>query len=179
MRLHRFFVSQSKIGEKEIRLEDKNLTHQWKSVFRLESGDSVILFSGDGFDYTYEIKILSKNEAELILQEKIENKNTPVRAVYLFASLVKKDNFEWILEKGTELGVSHFIPVVSERTEKKDLNMERAQKIVIEASEQSGRGSVPAIHKVVSLEDSLKEFSIPLFAFHTEGAVSFRDLKYG
>jgi RsmE family RNA methyltransferase len=57
--------------------------------------------------------------------------------VVLFASLIKKDKFEWVLEKCTELGVSEFVPVISERSEKKGLNIERARKIIKEASEQS------------------------------------------
>ena len=77
----------------------------------------------------------------------------PTRDIYLCASIVKKDNFEWIVEKATELGVTHIIPVISERSEKKSLNEERLKKIALEASEQSGRGSVPTIHGIISLNE--------------------------
>jgi len=52
---------------------------------------------------------------------------------------------EWVVEKATELGVSKIVPVVSDRSEKKGFNLERARKIAVEASEQCGRGDVPLI----------------------------------
>ncbi len=73
--------------------------------------------------------------------------------LWLCVGIIKKDNFEWITQKATELGVSHIVPVLCERTEKKSLNMERLQKIAVEASEQSGRGDVPEIDEVVELSE--------------------------
>ncbi len=73
-----------------------------------------------------------------------------------------------MLEKGTELGVSYFHPIISERSEKKNINFERARKIVREASEQSGRGSLPSISDLANFEDSLNnDFSS--IAFHPTG----------
>ena len=64
---------------------------------------------------------------------------------------------ETILQKSTELGVSKIIPIVSERTEVKDLNYERARKIVIEATEQSNQLTPPEISEVIKLRDYLKK----------------------
>ena len=63
---------------------------------------------------------------------------------------------ETILQKATELGVSKIIPIVSERTEVKELNFERANKIVVEATEQSNQLTPPEISKVIKLKDFLK-----------------------
>ena len=63
---------------------------------------------------------------------------------------------ETILQKATELGVSKIIPIVSERSEVKELNSERAKKIVIEATEQSNQLVPPEISKVIKLKDFLK-----------------------
>lgn len=77
---------------------------------------------------------------------------------------------EWVLEKGTELGVSVFVPLVSDRSEKKNLNVERAEKILIESSEQSGRTVVPKLRDVVTFDEAIVE-DFPCFAFHPKGDV--------
>ena len=64
---------------------------------------------------------------------------------------------ETILQKATELGVSKIIPIISERTEVKELNFERANKIVVEATEQSNQLIPPQISKVTKLKDYLKD----------------------
>mgnify|MGYP001382418373 FL=1 len=67
---------------------------------------------------------------------------------------------EFIFQKATELGVSKIIPIISERTEIKDLNYERAQKIVVEATEQSNQLKPPEISKVIKLKDFMKNVEV-------------------
>jgi len=165
---------------KTVRIDEANLLHQWKNVFRLEKGDMVILLDNTGYEYAAEIQMLSKKEAEVLIGEKkladavlVESARSAPE-VWLHASLIKKDHFEWVLEKGTELGVRHFVPVLSERSEKKELNVERSEKIITEAAEQSGKGKLPVLHDIVSLSDALVELDphekIEKIAFHLEGA---------
>ena len=163
MRLHRFFVNEffdtplEALGEREINISDKELIHQWKNVFRLKAGDDVVVLDNTGNEYMAHIAELHKEMARLRLDKGIIVKNIPQRNISLFCSLIKKDNFELVLEKGTELGVSVFIPVLSERSEKKSLNMMRARKIIQEASEQSGRGQLPELHEVKKLQEAVEE----------------------
>ena len=65
-----------------------------------------------------------------------------------------------ILQKATELGISKIIPIISERTEVKELNLDRAKKIVIEATEQSNQLVPPEIVDVIKLKDFLQTFDI-------------------
>ena len=74
-------------------------------------------------------------------------------------SLLKKDKNDWVLQKCTELGVSHFILIISERTEKTGFDVERAEKIVIEASEQCGRSDIPCIREPITVEKVIDELS--------------------
>src|ERR1035437_6020103 len=137
MRLHHFFIEQ-KIGEaKMIRLEDADLLHQLKNVFRLEKGDEIVLLDNSDSEYRSKIELLSKKEGVFEVLEVTENIVKPTRGVCLCVSMIKKDNFEWILQKGTELGVSFFIPIISERSVKTNFNHERGLKIIKEAAEQS------------------------------------------
>ena len=63
-----------------------------------------------------------------------------------------------MIQKTTELGIQKFIPILSERTIVREINFGRAEKIVVEASEQSNRISIPEIKKLISLENFLSEF---------------------
>lgn len=156
---HRFF-SQEKLGQENSKLITNGpFVNQIKNVFRLAKDDKVILFDNSGYDFVCQIDGYENNGIALTIIEKKENVVLPSKETYLFASIVKKDNFEWIAQKATELGVSHIIPISSERSEKKDLNIERIQKIIIEAAEQSGRGTLPILHEIVDLSSALQNFS--------------------
>lgn len=161
MRLHRFYIDQ-KIGEAgEITLTDSDFIHQLVNVFRFQKGDKVILFDGSGFEFEAEIILISKKSARLHSGEEINFKILNVtpkgleqnnnKKVSLYLALIKKGNFELATEKCTEVGVSEIHPIISERSEKKDLNLERLNKIVKEASEQSGRVTLPKVFEITDL----------------------------
>lgn len=152
MRLHRFYVVQP-LGE-DVVINDVSLIKQWTNVFRYTINDLVILFNGDGNDTTFSIVSIDKKECVLTRTEQMPS-FIPNKKVTLFLSCIKKDNFELVAQKVTEIGVTSIVPIISERSEKKNLNHERLKKIVIEASEQCGRGDIPVISSIVSLEESL------------------------
>ncbi len=154
MKIQRFFINQ-KIELGEVGVSDIGVVHQIKNVFRMKGGEEVVVFDGSGFEFKARVSEVSKNSLTLNILEKIENKVVPKNKITLCQSLIKKDNFEWIVEKGTELGVSEFLPIVSERSEKKNLNIERLNTIAKEATEQSGRALVPKILNPQALNDVL------------------------
>lgn len=152
MRLHRFYVLQP-LGE-EVVINDVSLIKQWKNVFRYKKGDFVILFNGDGTDISYSIETISTKETTLARKE-ITPVYIPERKLTLYISIIKKDLFELVVQKATEIGVSTIIPILSERSLLKNLNENRLQKIIIESSEQCGRGDIPTILPAISLKDVL------------------------
>ena len=79
--------------------------------------------------------------------------------VELAICLVKKTSMEIILQKATELGVAKITPIISERTEVKNLNIERAKKIVVEATEQSNQLNIPSIQEPVKLKNFINSFN--------------------
>ena len=167
MRLHRFFIGEY-IEDNAISVNDIKLIHQWRNVFRFSLGDKVILFDGSGNEFVAEIKALKKGEALLAILEKKKG-IVPERNVWLFVGIPKKTKFELIVEKATELGVSHIVPVITERGEKKGLPEERLRKILKEASEQSGRATIPSLQGIFSLEDALLKHTMPLIVCHPSG----------
>ena len=168
MRLHRFYINQA-IQGKEIVIENKELFHQWRDVFRLNVGSQVILFNGDGVEYRSTLVALNFYDTRALVLETTKNSVPTKRSVHLFASLIKKDNLEWVFEKATELGVTQFHPMLSERSEKKNFNIERAEKIIIEAVEQSGRGILPLLYPLTPLIDTFGQNVFPMFVLHAEG----------
>ena len=157
--MHRFYVAGKISTDNYIgglfEVVDEALTNQLKKVLRFKIGYEITIFNGDGQDHECLIKGFEKDKVVLEIKKSGPSRYMPTRDIWLCAAVVKKDNFEWIVEKATELGVSHIIPILSERSEKKSLNMERLGKIIIEASEQSGRGNVPTIHPIIKLEESI------------------------
>jgi 16S rRNA (uracil1498-N3)-methyltransferase len=172
MRLHRFYILEVIGDKKEVAISSLEQVNQIRQVFRLKTGDLIIIFDGSGFDYECRIEEFTKDSMSLAVVSKIKSRYIPIRDIYLCMAAVKKDTFEWIVEKATELGVTNIIPIIAERSEKKSLNMERLEKIAVEASEQSGRGNIPTIGEIVSLDEALvflkKKENIELVAFHTE-----------
>jgi 16S rRNA (uracil1498-N3)-methyltransferase len=162
-RLHRFFVGPDIELEHYIWLHDARIISQWHKVLRYRAGQEVVLFNGET-DRLYVITELKKTEAHLELITEFKRK-TPKKNVYLFWSLLKKDKNNWVLQKCTELGVGHFVPILAERSEKTGFNIERAEKIVIEAAEQCGRSDIPKIREPLLLQTALHEYGkkIPLF----------------
>jgi len=176
MRLHRFYINELVGSKTEIILDDSSVVHQIRKVFRLKKGDLLIIFDGSGSDFTCGIEDFRDDTIILGMRSVTKSRFMPEREVYLYAALVKKDTFEWIVEKATELGVTKIIPVIAERTEKKAVNEERLKKIALEASEQSGRGSVPEIATVIDLRQAVsdlksgmdKALDIKIISFHTD-----------
>jgi 16S rRNA (uracil1498-N3)-methyltransferase len=159
MRIHRFYVTEQNLNTKApVVITNEPLVNQLKNVFRFVKDDRIILFNNSGFDFLFSIDVFNNDSVSLNLVEARENVVLPTRETYLFASIVKKDNFEWIAQKATELGVSHIIPIASERSEKKDLNTDRINKIIIEAAEQSGRGTLPILYAVTDLKTAITNY---------------------
>ncbi len=158
MKIHRFYIDTPlTIGSNTV--PSPELANQLKNVLRMSLRDETILFDNSGYQYRAAISSYQSESVTFDVLEQQEDVVKLDREIWLFAAIVKKDNFEWIVEKATELGVSQIVPVISARTEKKDVNMKRLLKVSIEAAEQSGRTTVPKIHDILKLADCLATYS--------------------
>jgi 16S rRNA (uracil1498-N3)-methyltransferase len=142
------------ITENTTGLLSKEHTHYVVNVMRLKRGSNINFFNKDG-EWQSEIVFLDRDRVEVKFLNKLKE-STKNSNIELAICLVKKSPMDTILQKATELGVSKIIPIVSERTEVKELNFERANKIVVEATEQSNQLIPPQILKVIKLKDYLK-----------------------
>tara|TARA_B100000686_G_scaffold87453_1_gene94218 strand:+ start:490 stop:1200 length:711 start_codon:yes stop_codon:yes gene_type:complete len=141
------------IVENTTSLLSKEHTHYLANVMRSKRGSNINFFNKEG-EWISEIVFLEKDRVEVKflnrVKESIKSSN-----IELAICLVKKNPMEIILQKATELGVAKITPIISERTEVKELNLERANKIVIEATEQSNQLRPPEISKIIKLKDFL------------------------
>jgi 16S rRNA (uracil1498-N3)-methyltransferase len=169
MKLQRFYIKEmhDRFGEialgREVWLHEPSIINQLLKVFRAKPGYQLILFN-DQEERLY--KIIKIDGADSIKLELITDivRKLPKKEVYLLFSVLKKDKNDWLVQKATELGVHKFVPVLASRSEKTGLNVERMQKIIIEAAEQCGRADVPEIREPIGLHEALGEYAdLPLF----------------
>ena len=154
-----------RISENTTYLLSKEHTHYVANVMRLKRGSNINFFNKDG-EWVSEIIFLEKDRVEVKFLNKVKE-SKKLSNIELAICLVKKNPMETILQKATELGVAKITPIISERTEIKELNYERANKIVIESIEQSNQLTPPLISEVIRLNDfinNLKKSTKLLFA---------------
>ena len=144
-------------------LLSKEHTHYVANVMRMKRGSNINFFNKDG-EWLSEIIFLDKNRIEIKFINKIKEPSKLIN-IELAICLVKKAPMETVLQKATELGVSKIVPIVSDRTEIKELNLERANKIVIEATEQSNQMSPPEISEVTKLKNYIEALESKILFF--------------
>ncbi len=141
------------IIENTTSLLSKEHTHYVVNVMRMKRGSNINFFNKNG-EWLSEIVFLNRDRVEVKFLIKLKEPTTKSN-IELAICLVKKSPMDIILQKATELGVTKITPILSDRTEVKELNFERAKKIVIEATEQSNQLIPPKISEVTKLKDFL------------------------
>jgi len=149
----RLFYSESLSINLEALL-DKSQSHYLSKVMRINIGQSFSLFNQSG-EWEAKIKEINKGIVEFLVIKKLRSANNE-RDIWLAFAPIKLNYLSLMIQKATELGVTKFIPVLTERTIVRKLNDKRLNKIIIEASEQSNRLKVPKLNKILKLDDFLK-----------------------
>lgn len=156
-KLHRFLIDT--IPETDSwRVTDEHIVKQLFSVLKVSVGESIILFTDNGNDIIVTIQDRDKHSC---LVQKIEEKSiTPLpKKIVAAVSITKGATFELVVQKLTEIGVQEIVPLISNRTVKQSIRLDRLQKISNEALEQSGGNTVVTIHKPTPLAECLTTFS--------------------
>ena len=128
--------------------------HYLYHVMRRAVGDEFLLFNGQDGEWLGCAEVLTKKQGIIRLISQTREQVQTAGAVLAMA-LIKKDNFDLVLQKATELGVCKIIPLITERTVVSKLNLERARHIVIEAAEQCERLDVPEITEPMAFKNFL------------------------
>ncbi len=128
-----------------------NQANYLSRVMRAKDGDIVILCDNLTGEWAASVVSAGKREVVLEVLECLRPRED-VPDFWLCAALLKKDRFDLVLEKATELGVAKIQPVITRRCVADKLNLDRAQTIVTEAAEQCARTALPDVAEPVKLE---------------------------
>jgi 16S rRNA (uracil1498-N3)-methyltransferase len=153
--MQRFLVNKQCIDHGNIILEG-DIVHQIRNVLRLQSGERIAVFDNDGLEYTIILDIVGKNQVKGTICHTRQIAKPDIK-ITLYQALLKSDHFEFVLQKCTELGVSVFVPVACERcvARKPSANkIQRWEKVIKEATEQSGRGVLPVLQPTISFDNA-------------------------
>ncbi|MGV3554970.1 MAG: 16S rRNA (uracil(1498)-N(3))-methyltransferase [Croceibacterium sp.] len=132
-----------------------NQAHYLARVMRVAQGDAVVLCDDETGEWAARVVSSGKRTVELEAVEKLRERE-PVPDFWLCPALLKKDRFDLVLEKSTELGVRAIRPVVTRRCVADKLNLDRAHAIVAEAAEQCARTALPELAAPVTLDALLR-----------------------
>jgi 16S rRNA (uracil1498-N3)-methyltransferase len=170
--MHRFFVPKESISVRHVVLS-RSQAHQICNVLRLRVGDKIIILDNTGHEYDVALKEVTRNKAIGEILQKRPATGEPSTQLTLYQSILSREKFEWVLQRCTEVGVTRFVPIVTQRsipykidsvTSKK---FSRWQHIIQEAAEQSHRGRIPEIRNLIKFQDaiaSLDKFDIVVIA---------------
>ena len=132
---------------------DKPQSYYLSKVMRMNEGQSFSLFNHGG-EWQAKIQSINKGIIEFLIVKKLRSANTE-KEIWLAFAPIKLNYLNLMIQKGTEIGVTKFIPILTERTIVRKINEKRINKIIVEASEQSNRIKVPSLNKLIKLDTFL------------------------
>jgi len=133
---------------------NKSQSHYLAKVMRVKVGESFSLFNQSG-EWEAKINEILKGIVEFTVLKKLREKDNE-KNIWLAFAPIKSNFFNFMIQKATELGVTKFVPIITDRTIVRKINYERIEKIIVEASEQSNRIKVPKVEKTQNLNLFLK-----------------------
>jgi 16S rRNA (uracil1498-N3)-methyltransferase len=155
-KVHRF-ITPYEVVENKIEIRDKELLHQWKNVLKFKIGEIITLANTEQGEALCTIVELSKSDAILSVAEINKDSREGNKKIILYLAILKRENFELVIQKATEIGVSKIVPIITEHTVKTGLKYDRLEKIAHEAAELCGRNSVPTIVEAMKYKDALTD----------------------
>lgn len=182
--MHRFFVEPALLTTSPplVTLPEK-LAHQIRDVLRLTSGERIALLDNTGAEFVCAIVTITRSTVEVELLQQHNGRSESAVQIVLCQGMLKSARFEWILEKGTELGVATFAPIVCQRStsgleDAGPSKLQRWQRILQEAAEQCGRTRIPALLPIRPLAQALRDLpseGLGLMPWEEERKYSLRD----
>lgn len=147
------------------------VAHQVSNVLRLAEGDVIELLDNSGTLYLARILECAREEVVARVEERREPAAEPRTRLTLYQALLKGDKMETVLQKGTEIGVTRFVPVLGERSVSRpgagelERKLPRWRVIMREAAEQSGRATLPEVGPLASLEEACRQAAAAALSF--------------
>lgn len=162
MRIARFYHPEPIVLDTEFALCE-DAAHHVATVLRLKANQPIVLFNGDGNEYSAQIISVSRKQVTVEADACLSlNKESPL-SLHLGQGVSKGDRMETVLQKSVELGVTEITPLITERCTVKldekrwEKKVQQWQKIIVAACEQCGRNRLPVLHPVTPLSKWLSQ----------------------
>jgi 16S rRNA (uracil1498-N3)-methyltransferase len=175
--MHRFFIKSPDIKKNILDIDDQRIIFQLNKVLRMKTGSRFNMFDEDGREQAVEILEIDRHNIICNVLEDVKRKTEPEIEVNLYQAIPKKPAlFELVIQKATEIGVSHIYPLITNRTENNRISkFDRMQVIAIEAAEQSRRTKIPVIHHPVNFNEAITKTKNVYVAYEYEESKSLAD----
>lgn len=148
--MHSFFLPD--LSPPVVQLSEEEAGHA-RRVLRLPEGEQVALVDGNGTTAIGHLRILGKSEANVQITERKTHTAERAARIHIACAPTKQiDRFEWMLEKCTEIGVDRITPLLTSRTERAHLRMDRLQKVLVSAMKQSQRAWLPKLDEPTTIQ---------------------------
>ena len=159
--MHRFFISPEWIENRTVTLVD-DVARQIRSVLRMQPGRKIVVLDNGGYEHYVTLRHVAKNVVTGEIYDSRPVESEPRLQLTLYQGTLKAQKFEWVLQKGTELGVTEFVPTICERSvlsdvENVDRKLERWARIIKEAAEQAGRGLLPKLRSARMFQQACQQ----------------------
>ena len=175
--MHKFFTPKELINGDVAKIIGDDVKHIYK-VLRISEGEKVTLNNCEGVEYLGRVKSVSKQEVLIDILEELESNNESDVYIYLFQGLPKSQKMDLIVQKGTELGITEFIPTITHRVDVKlkgeFKKLDRLNRIALEAAKQSKRSIIPKVLEPIEFDEVLEKInSLDLLIVPYENANNF------
>ena len=175
--MHKFFTPKELINGDVAKIIGDDVKHIYK-VLRISEGEKVTLNNCEGVEYLGRVKSVSKQEVLIDILEELESNNESDVNIYLFQGLPKSQKMDLIVQKGTELGITEFIPTITHRVDVKlkgeFKKLDRLNRIALEAAKQSKRSIIPKVLEHIDFDEDLEKInSLDLLIVPYENANNF------
>ena len=175
--MHKFFTPKELINGDVAKIIGDDVKHIYK-VLRISEGEKVTLNNCEGVEYLGKVTSVSKQEVLIEILEKLESNNESDVKIYLFQGLPKSQKMDLIVQKGTELGITEFIPTITHRVDVKlkgeFKKLDRLNRIALEAAKQSKRSIIPKVLEPIEFDEVLEKMnSLDLLIVPYENANNF------
>jgi len=168
--MHLFYIENTEFinyQSKIIILQEEEARHATK-VLRLKQGDEVFATDGIGNWFQCNINEIGKKHCSLKIIEQQQNKGKRAYKIHIAIAPTKNiKRFEWFLEKATEMGIDTITPIITEHSERRDLKIERSNKVITSAMKQSLKAYHPKLNEAIKFTDFIENIeSEQLFIAH-------------
>jgi len=179
--MHRFYIPNPNIENGILDIKESDIVYQASKVLRMHVGSELSIFNDAQQEFKAEISNMDRHIVSVKIIDEIKRDTEPKLKIHLYQAIPKKTALlELVIQKATEIGVSHIHPMITKRTEKRQLGkFERLKTIAKEAAEQSRRLSVPVIHKPIEFKETIKGVKNTYIAYENEKSKMLNELLQG